>query len=106
MLLFIIDPQVIFMAVTLMIVISTALRFFKRDTSQQIIIQETKAKQLNAELQLFRNQVNPHFLFNTLNNLFSVALKNNDNETAEGISKLSAFLCNAITFSLPNLPMK
>lgn len=75
--------------VTLMIVISTALRFFKRDTSQQIIIQETKAKQLNAELQLFRNQVNPHFLFNTLNNLFSVALKNNDNETAEGISKLS-----------------
>jgi LytS/YehU family sensor histidine kinase len=28
-------------------------------------------------------------LYNTLNNLYSVALKNNDNETAAGITKLS-----------------
>jgi len=48
--------------------------------------------QLTTELQYLKIQVNPHFLFNTLNNLFSVAQRNNDGETAAGILKLAGLM--------------
>jgi sensor histidine kinase YesM len=48
--------------------------------------------QLTTELNFLKNQINPHFLFNTLNNLFSMAQQNNDTETANGISKLAGLM--------------
>ncbi|MES2332989.1 MAG: histidine kinase [Bacteroidota bacterium] len=48
--------------------------------------------QFTTELKYLKNQVNPHFLFNTLNNLFSIAQRNNDEETANGISKLAGLM--------------
>lgn len=48
--------------------------------------------QLSTELKYLKAQVNPHFLFNTLNNLFSIAQKNKDEETANGISKLAGLM--------------
>ncbi len=48
--------------------------------------------QFTTELNYLKSQVNPHFLFNTLNNLFSIAQRNNDTETANGISKLAGLM--------------
>ena len=48
--------------------------------------------QLYTELKYLKSQVNPHFLFNTLNNLFSIAQRNQDDETANGISKLAGLM--------------
>ncbi len=48
--------------------------------------------QLYTELKYLKSQVNPHFLFNTLNNLFSIAQRNQDEETANGISKLAGLM--------------
>ena len=38
------------------------------------LIQRLKAERLTAELNHLKNQVNPHFFFNTLNNLYGLAL--------------------------------
>jgi len=78
--------------VTIILVFTTGLRYFRRGINQQYRMQEMEANQLKAELNLLKSQVNPHFLFNTLNNLFSVAQKNNDNETADGLLKLSRLM--------------
>lgn len=67
--------------------------------------QQHKAMQLlkektQAELTMLKGQINPHFLFNTLNNIYSLALKKSD-LTAEAVLKLSEMLdyllyeCNA-----------
>jgi LytS/YehU family sensor histidine kinase len=42
----------------------------------------------SAELSTLRSQINPHFLFNSLNTLFAVALQENAEKTANGIQKL------------------
>ncbi|WP_350286697.1 histidine kinase [uncultured Croceitalea sp.] len=44
-----------------------------------------------AELAALKNQLNPHFLFNTLNNLYALALKKSD-DTPKVIQKLSEIL--------------
>ncbi|MGQ1911268.1 sensor histidine kinase [Marinifilum sp. RC60d5] len=52
---------------------------------------ENTQKQLAAELSLLKAQVNPHFLFNTLNNIYSMSLYDS-NKTPEMILKLSQLL--------------
>ena len=46
---------------------------------------------LEAELKFLRNQTNPHFLFNTLNNIYALARKKSD-DTADVVMKLSKLL--------------
>jgi LytS/YehU family sensor histidine kinase len=52
---------------------------------------ELELQQLTTELELLKAQVNPHFLFNTLNNIYSLAYQN-ATTTADAILKLSLLL--------------
>ncbi len=45
---------------------------------QQLIIQRITVEKLNAEVDFLRAQVNPHFLFNILNNLYALTLKKSE----------------------------
>ncbi len=52
---------------------------------------EAELEKTKAELSLLKSQVNPHFLFNTLNNLYSLALSGSES-TADAILKLSGIM--------------
>jgi two-component system LytT family sensor kinase len=52
---------------------------------------QVASEKINAELQLLKAQVHPHFLFNTLNNIYSFII-NESPAAQEAIKKLSALL--------------
>jgi LytS/YehU family sensor histidine kinase len=49
---------------------------------------EKKFRKSESDLHFLRSQINPHFLFNTLNTLYGTALLEKSGRTAEGIQKL------------------
>lgn len=68
--------------------LSTAIPIIRqwRVTEKRALQAETD--KANAELSFLKSQVNPHFLFNTLNNIYSMAVTKNEN-TAPSVMKLS-----------------
>ncbi|WP_197076899.1 sensor histidine kinase [Hymenobacter terrenus] len=58
----------------LILLVVTGIRFYRDGLAHHYQEQELQAKQTATELKLLRDQVNPHFLFNTLNNLYSLTL--------------------------------
>lgn len=58
--------------------------------------QQSEAKKRDLELKMLQYQINPHFLFNTLNTLRLVAQMNQDKVVAEGIRSLSELLKNTL----------
>ena len=75
----------------ILLVVSTLYQFnFKYIEANRKIYQLTSIQheQKEAELMALKSQINPHFLFNTLNNIYSFSVSNNP-ETPNLIMKLS-----------------
>lgn len=67
---------------------SSAMYVFRQWRQSEQRILQAEADKANAELSFLKAQVNPHFLFNTLNNIYSLAVSKSEH-TAESIMKLS-----------------
>jgi len=72
--------------------LSIAYFFLKEWSRVEKMRSDLAAVQLDTEVKFLKSQVNPHFLFNTLNNLFSMAQKKGNDDLADGISKLSGMM--------------
>jgi hypothetical protein len=72
--------------------IAIAYFFLKEWSRGELIHAQLQANHLNTEIKFLKSQINPHFLFNTLNNLFSMAQDKENDELADGISKLSGMM--------------
>jgi len=68
-----------------------AIKLLKRWYTKQKETEQVIREKINAELQLLKAQVHPHFLFNTLNNIYSFVLNGSD-RAPEMIRKLSGLL--------------
>lgn len=77
-----------FVSVTGMALTIKLLRIRFQQLAKEKLLTEEK---LQNELRFLRSQTNPHFLFNTLNNLYALARKKSD-QTAPVIMKLSKLL--------------
>ncbi|BAP32534.1 signal transduction histidine kinase LytS [Chryseobacterium sp. StRB126] len=61
---------------------------YKDEKENTIQLEKEKAE---LELKSLKSQLNPHFLFNTLNNIYSLSISNSD-KTSQSISQLSDIL--------------
>jgi sensor histidine kinase YesM len=74
---------------TLMNLISvTALAYFIRNRQKERQVQQLQQQQLQMELEALKAQLHPHFFFNTLNNIYSLALQRSA-ATAPVVEKLA-----------------
>ncbi len=67
-----------FIFLFLTLVVSTLLKITKEWLLQQAVQKDLENKNLQSELSFLKSQINPHFLFNTLNSLYALTLKKSD----------------------------
>ncbi|MFA6944877.1 MAG: histidine kinase [Pedobacter sp.] len=60
------------------LLVITALAYFIRSQKQEKQLRELKEQQLTAELNYLKIQLQPHFFFNTLNNIYSLTLQGSE----------------------------
>ena len=72
----------------IMVIVIKLLKKWYKDQQEAKSLEKEK---LEAELKFLKSQVHPHFLFNTLNNLYSLTLKKSDN-APEVVLKLSELM--------------
>jgi len=81
-----------------LVAITSALHFMRENLRLQkeaLSVKDLESRQLKAELDSLKSQVNPHFLFNSLNNIYSHSLLESP-KTPELILKLSGLLNHII----------
>lgn len=86
-------PEIMNVAISSIVTLLIAGSFTstERRVKNQQLRQELKNYRLEAELKLLRTQVNPHFLFNALNNIYTLAYTGSK-ETASMVAKLSQMM--------------
>jgi two-component system, LytTR family, sensor kinase len=70
---------------------STIVKLAQNERQHQAARERFQHQQLQAELDLLKAQINPHFLFNTLNNIYTLAYLKSD-QTAEMVNKLAGLM--------------
>lgn len=78
---------VIFLLFAISLSIKLSIEWYKNEKIKNLI----KTQKINAELSFLKMQLNPHFLFNTLNSIYSLANKKSD-DTTEAIITLSELM--------------
>ena len=74
-----------------LVVISSLLKFTVDWFANIKISRSLETEKKDMELQFLKSQLNPHFLFNSLNNIYSLAYQKSD-KTADAILKLSEIM--------------
>jgi len=81
----------IFYNLNAVVFITTGISLFYHLRHEQQMNNELAQQNLRTELYYLKSQLHPHFLFNTLNNLYSLSLKKSDN-AAPIVLKLSELM--------------
>lgn len=83
------------------VIVFAMFKYYRDWMTTQTLANEAEHKRLASELQVLKAQLNPHFLFNTFNNLYVLALQKSD-KTPVIIAKMSdlfhyiLYECNAV----------
>lgn len=80
-----------FIDISLVAACAVAMKFLRMSWLSRMREKKLMQEKLEAELKFLRTQTNPHFLFNTLNNIYALARKKSD-DTADVVMKLSKLL--------------
>lgn len=80
-----------FWVLTPLVFITTSIKLFKQWYFEEKEKQELVREKLRAELNYLKGQVHPHFLFNTLNNLYALTLQKSE-DAPKIVLKLSELM--------------
>jgi len=92
------DIVVLFTTLYLIVFLFVSTQSVKKYADAKSEKEAALKRMAETELKFLKSQLNPHFLFNTLNNLYSLAVKKSD-EAPDAILKLSNLLDNVLSAS-------
>jgi two-component system LytT family sensor kinase len=78
------------------------IKYYESEQTQQEAVLRAVALAQEAQLKMLRYQLNPHFLFNTLNAISTLILDNQNRTASHAVTRLSEFL----RYTLDQDPMK
>lgn len=81
----------LYLSSIMVVLLSTVLRVITDWWRYQTEKQTLQTQTIQSELRFLKSQINPHFLFNTLNNLYALTLKKSD-KAPEIVLKLSEIM--------------
>ncbi len=87
----IMNQQYIFLLLFLIAGGSTVVKIISDWQKHQRYRKELETQRMQSEIKFLKSQINPHFLFNTLNSLYALTLKKSDN-APEIVIKLSEMM--------------
>ncbi len=73
------------------VLLASSIKIARYWAQEQRVTQEMEKEKLEAELKFLKAQIHPHFLFNTLNNLYALTLKKSD-KAPEVVLRLSSMV--------------
>ncbi|WP_247236664.1 sensor histidine kinase [Telluribacter sp. SYSU D00476] len=86
--------------------LAVAIKLTKQWYFQNQQYQQLESERLKAELQLLKAQLHPHFLFNTLNNLYSLTLIQSE-KAPDVVLKISSLLRHVLyECDIPKVPLR
>lgn len=90
---FLFPPKIVFEIVGTYLIVALYAMFYFLSAwyEQQRITQALQKDKIEAQLELLKSQVQPHFIFNTLNNIYSLSTQNSP-KTSDLIYRLSSLL--------------
>ncbi len=96
----------IFFNIYVMPAIFASVKLFEYWFVDQKINRELQQEKLESELKFLKSQIHPHFLFNTLNNLYALTLDKSD-QAPEVVVKLSDLLSYMLyECNVPRVPLE
>lgn len=86
------DDQIYYFIISFLTAGASTIVKISSDWAKSVQIQrELETRTMQSELNFLKSQINPHFLFNTLNSLYALTLKKSD-EAPEVVIKLSEMM--------------
>lgn len=86
----------------LVFTVGTCIAVIQRWLKTEETRKETESQKLSTELSFLKSQINPHFFFNTLNNIYSLAIVRSE-KTAPAVMKLSSIMRYILTETTQDL---
>ena len=91
-------PLILILLFLFVFILSTGIKILEELFDARQKKQNAETAKSKAELANLRNQINPHFLFNTLNSIYSLSVENSP-KTSDAIMRLSGMMRYVLTES-------
>ena len=90
---------ILLITISILLIVYYFFRRYQQIKATELILEETRTRAKEAELSALRNQMNPHFIFNSLNTIQNFVFKKDVTKANYLLSKFSSLIRKSLNYS-------